>query len=173
MEYECKIATLEEIETRMNDIIATEPDNPLLYQAKEYAINGYNEKNRIMYIGKLGGKTICEATVYIDDKAFCNETTKPLYLIQDNRVYLSYAEVNIEYEGRGYFSKLMDFVADDLLDKGYTELSIGLKPEDTINMQIFFKLGFVYYIKTTVDFPHTTDNATTIQNIKNFYYKKL
>ena len=54
---------------------------------------------------------------------------------------------NKEYEGKGYFSKLYKFMEEDLKNKGYTLLTLGVEPKEIRNKKIYNHYGFVEYIK--------------------------
>lgn len=81
--------------------------------------------------------------------------------------YLAAFRTNKEYERKGYFSKLYKFVEKDLLERGYTELSLGVGPEEVRNIEIYFHLGYRDYIKTVNE--HSSEGDCYI----NFYKKKL
>lgn len=65
--------------------------------------------------------------------------------------YLAAFRTNKEYEGQGYFSKLYNYVENDLKQRGYKELSLGVGPEEVRNIEIYFHLGYRTYIKTLVE----------------------
>ena len=52
MNYICKIATLEDIEKRMNYLIKIHPNNYLWVKAKDNAINGFKNKSKIVFKNK-------------------------------------------------------------------------------------------------------------------------
>ena len=49
---------------------------------------------------------------------------------------------------------------NDLVQRGYTELCLGVKSKRVRNMQIYFNWGFVNYIRTNPD-----------EDMTNYYYK--
>lgn len=51
--------------------------------------------------------------------------------------YLAAFRTNKEYEGKGYFSKLFKFAENNLKERGYKELSLGVGPEVVRNMEIY------------------------------------
>lgn len=174
MNYICKIATLDEIIKRMDYLIEIHPNNNLWIKAKENAIRGYKEKSKIMYIGLLNNEIICEATAYINELAFIGDITNTENLLSKERAYLSAFRTNKEYENQGFFSKLYKYMEKDLNAKGYKELSLGVSPNEIRNIQIYFKYGFTNYIKTSIEYlPGPTKNSIPIEEIVNFYYKKL
>ena len=178
--YICKIATLEEIIKRMDYLIEIHPNNNLWIRAKENAIRGYKEKSKIMYIGLLNNEIICEATAYVNELAFIGDikNTEKWEICRwsesKERAYLSAFRTNKEYENNGYFSKLYKYMEKDLKEKGYKELSLGVEPNEIRNILIYFKYGFTNYIKTTIEsLPGSTNNSKPIEEIVNFYYKKI
>ena len=38
-----------------------------------------------------------------------------------------------DYQGKGYFSKLFKYMIDDLKNKGYKRVTLGVEPEETKN----------------------------------------
>ena len=173
-EYVIKIATLEEIEKRMDYLIEIHPNNNLWVVAKENAIRGFNEQSKIMYIGILNGEIICEATAYIKEDAFVGDIKNTEELLSDKRCYLSAFRTNKEYQGNGYFSKLYKYMEEDLKEKGYKELCLGVEPSEVKNMQIYFKYGFTNYIKTTIEsYPAIDENSNPEDVIVSFYYKEI
>lgn len=174
MNYVCKIATLDEIIKRMDYLIEIHPNNNLWIKAKENAIRGYKEKSKIMYIGLLNDEIICEATAYVNELAFIGDIKNTENLLSKYRAYLSAFRTNKEYENNGYFSKLYKYMEKDLKEKGYKELSLGVEPNEIRNILIYFKYGFTNYIKTTIEsLPGSTNNSKPIEEIVNFYYKKI
>ena len=172
--YICKIANLDEIKSRMDYLIEIHPNNQLWVNAKENAIRGYNENSKIMYIGLLNNEIICEATAYINELAFIGDIKNIENLLSNERAYLSGFRTNKEYENQGYFSKLYKYMENDLKEKGYKELSLGVEPNETRNIQIYFKYGFTNYIKTSIEYlPGPNNDSKPIEEIVNFYYKKL
>ena len=81
--------------------------------------------------------------------------------------YLAAFRTNKEYEGKGYFSKLYRFIENDLKDKGYTELCLGVGPEAVRNIEIYFHLGFTEYIKTLIECDSSKEDVIL------FYKKKI
>lgn len=149
--YICKIANKKELIKRWDYLIKIHPNNPIWVQFKENALKHYDEKSTISYIGILEGEIICEMTAYINNSAFIGDISDPSNLLSKDMAYLAAFRTNKEYEGKGYFSKLYKFVENDLKNRGYKELSLGVGPEDVRNIEIYFHLGFKEYIKTTIE----------------------
>ena len=117
-EYICKIATLEEMEQNWNYLIEIHPNNNAWKIYKEEAVKNMKEKNAIVYYGILNGTIISEATAFISNTNDTNE------LINENTSYVSAFRTRKEYQGKGYFSKLYNFMENDLKNKGYTKLVV-------------------------------------------------
>ena len=86
--------------------------------------------------------------------------------------YLAAFRTNKEYEGKGYFSKLYKFVENDLKNRGYTELSLGVGPEAVRNIEIYFHLGFRDYIKTLIEYEISKDDPLKKEEDVILFYKK-
>lgn len=159
--YICKIASREELEKRWNYLIEIHSVNNIWEKFKDNALNNFDNDNTISYVGILDGEIICELTAYINEEAFIDDIDDYEDLLNDNRCYLAAFRTNKEHEGNGYFSLLFDYVVDDLKSRGYSELSLGVSPNEVRNMEIYFHLGFRDYIKST-----TQDNELIL------FYKK-
>lgn len=172
--YVCKIASLDELIEKSDYEILIHPNNDMWVKFKELAIKNYNNKNRILYIGKLNNKIICEATAVINKDGLKGDINNSDELISDTMVYLSGFRTNKEFIGKGYFKKLFIFMENDLKNKGYNKMSLGVEPREVRNIQIYFKLGFVNYIKTTIEYlPSKNKDSKPIEEIVNFYYKDI
>ena len=168
----CKVANREELLKRWEYLIEIHPSNNKWVKFKEDALKHYDEESTISYLGFLNGEIICEATAYIKDSAFIGDISEPSGLLSDSMAYLAAFRTNKEYEGKGYFSKLYNFVENDLKEKGYTELSLGVGPEAVRNMEIY--LGFRNYIKTVIEYePSEYDTSKQEEDVILFYKKKI
>ena len=163
----CKVANREELLKRWDYLIEIHPGNNKWVKFKENALKHYDEKSTISYLGFLNDEIICEATAYINDSAFIGDISEPSGLLSDSMAYLAAFRTNKECQGKGYFSKLYNFVENDLKKKGYTELSLGVGPEEVRNMEIYFHLGFTDYIKTLIE------NNSSSEDVILFYKKKI
>ena len=117
-EYICKIATLEEMEQNWNYLIDIHPNNNAWKIYKEEAIKNMKEKNTIVYYGILNGSIISEATAFISNTDDTNE------LVNEDTSYVSAFRTRKEYQGKGYFSKLYNYMENDLKNRGYTKLVV-------------------------------------------------
>lgn len=169
----CRVANREELLKRWDYLIVIHPGNNKWVKFRENALKHYDEKNTISYLGFLNDEIICEATAYIKESAFIGDISEPSGLLSDNMAYLAAFRTNKEFEGKGYFSKLYNFVENDLKQKGYTELSLGVGPEEVRNMEIYFHLGFRNYIKTVIEFETTEDDSSKKEEVILFYKKLI
>lgn len=163
----CKIAKKEELLKRWEYLIEIHPGNNNWVVFRDNAIKHFDEESTISYLGFLDNEIICELTAYIKPSAFIGDISDPSGLLTDDMAYLAAFRTNKEYEGRGYFSKLYKFAENDLINRGYKELSLGVGPEDVRNIEIYFHLGFREYIKSTVEHDENGDDYI------NFYKKKI
>ena len=60
----------------------------------------------------------------------------------DHTVELCAFRTNKEYRGKGYFSKLMVFLQEDLRRKGYRKAIVGVEPDEKRNREIYSHWGF-------------------------------
>ena len=173
-DYICKIATLDEVIEKCDYENKRHPNNNIWVVFKENAIKGFYNQSKIMYIGKLNNEIICEATAIVDELGFEGDITNFKDLLSDERAYLSGFRTNKEYEGKGYFSKLFQYMIRDLKAKGYTEVCLGVEPCEVRNMQIYFKYGFTNYLKTSIEYlPKEDEYSLPKEEIINYYYKKI
>lgn len=170
----CKIASREELLRRWDYLIKIHPGNNTWVEFKEKALRHYDEESTISYLGFLDDVIICEATAYIKDSAFIGDISETSGLLSDNMAYLAAFRTNKEYEGKGYFGRLYKFIENDLKERGYTELSLGVGPEADRNIEIYFHLGFREYIKTVVEYePSKNDPLQKVEDVILFYKKKI
>ena len=172
--YICKIATKEELLKRWDYLLTIHPGNNSWCVYKQNAIRNFEEGNTISYLGFLNNEIICELTAYIKNEAFIGDISDPSGLLTESMAYLAAFRTNKEYEGKGYFSKLYKFAENDLKERGYTELSLGVGPEAVRNIEIYFHYGFREYIRTTVEHEPPKDEFSVPEDdFVNFYKKKI
>lgn len=97
---------------------------------------------------------ICEATAVLNP-GFEQACGKP-----DHTVELCAFRTNKEYRGKGYFSKLMIFLQEDLKKKGYTKAVVGVEPKEKRNREIYRHWGFTEDFATGTE---TYPDGTVIQ----------
>lgn len=147
MNYICKVASLEEMEEKWNYEIehAENKYNWMIW--KESAIERVKNGKSIAYYGILDGKIISEATASIDKNIVQNSEG----LISEDTAYLNAFRTIDEYQGRGYFTPLIEFMLDDLKKRGYKKVTLGVEPCEVKNIQIYFHYGFTEYVKTSTE----------------------
>ena len=152
--YVCKIASLEEMEQKWDDEIALHSEKENWIAWKSEAIEGARAGRSIPYYGILDGTVICEATAVLnpDFGQACGEP--------DDTVELCAFRTNKEYRGKGYFSKLMAFLQEDLKQKGYRRAVVGVEPEEKHNLEIYRHWGFAEDAGTGTE---TYPDGTVIQ----------
>ena len=154
-EYICKIATLEEMNTKWDYEIAhagEDRNNWIIW--KKSSIEHVKEGKSLAYYGILDGKIISEATAILDGSIAQNSDG----LVDEKTAYLSAFRTLEEYQGMGYFSKLFHFMLADLKSRGYEKVTLGVEPEELKNKQIYAHYGFNEHIKNGVErYPDGTE----------------
>ena len=162
--YICKIASLEEMNKKWDyEIEHATHDKCNWIVWKQEFLKNYQRGDIIPYYGILDGNIICEATAMLNPKAVQNSEG----LVGDYMVYLSAMRTITEYQGKGYFSKLMRFMLDDLRQKGIERVTLGVEPVEEKNKKIYAHYGFTAYIKSSTE---TYPDGTVI-NVE--YYGKV
>ena len=146
--YFCKIASFEELNKKWDYEIehhVHDKRNWMIWKRK--FLENYRNGDILPYYGILDGTIICEATAMFSPKIVQNSAG----LVGDYVVYLSAFRTMEEYQGKGYFSKLMKFMLDDLKQKGVIRVTLGVEPADKTNQKIYAHFGFTEYIKSAVE----------------------
>ena len=95
------------------------------------------ENNEIdVYVIEENEKFIGEITVNYINHDLETET------IPNIRVYFEAYRINENYQGKGLGQKLMEYVINDLKQKGYKEFTIGVEDDNEKAKHIYFKYGF-------------------------------
>ncbi len=144
----CKIPTLEEMNIKWDYEIEQHQEdksNWIIWKVK--AIENFMKGNTIPYYGVLNGKIICEASALINAEIVQNNDG----LVGKNTAYLSAFRTIPEYQGNGYFGILFKFVLNDLKEKGYTKVTLGVEPNEEKNKKIYNHYGFTEYIKSATE----------------------
>ena len=151
--YTCKIASLKEMNRKWDDEIRQHPGNDNWIVWKQEAIRNYQAGKSIPYYGVLDGTIICEATAVTDPDAMQNGDG----LLDAHTAYLCAFRTVKRFQGKGYFSKLLRFMLNDLKQKGFTKAVLGVEPTDKANKAMYKHWGFIEYIKSaTEQFPDGT-----------------
>lgn len=146
--YLCKIASLEEMNRKWDYEIEhniNDARNWIIW--KSYFLENFNNDYIIPYYGILDGNIICEATAMLNSEAVQNSEG----LVGNGVVYLSAFRTTEEYQGKGYFSKLMKFMLNDLKRRGIVRVTLGVEPAEETNKKIYAHYGFNEYIKSATE----------------------
>ena len=129
--YECKVASPKEV---------LEHDN-------KYLSEGVKSKEVIVYYGYLDNEIITEGRAYL---LVDGRESLDYDLLDKNMASLSGFKTKLEYQNRGYFSKLFKFVLEDLKKRGITEVTLGVEKDNERNMNMYKKWGFDNFIKESL-----------------------
>ena len=118
--YICKIATIDEMNTKWDYEIAHAKDdkNNWIIWKKEN-IERFKNGLIIPYYGLLDDKIICECTAAIDSSVVQNSDQ----LVDNKTAYLTAFRTISEFQGKGYFSKLYKFMENDLKKRDFNYLT--------------------------------------------------
>lgn len=142
-EYICKIASIDEVERKWNyEIKKHKNSNWKIW--KHESISRVKNGQSIVYYGVLNGEIICEATAMFDKSIVQNCEG----LVDDKTVYLCAFRTVEKHQGKGYFSRLFQFMIDDLKRRGYKKVTLGVEPVEIDNLKIYQHLGFDTFIKS-------------------------
>ena len=142
--YVCKIADINDMYTKWNyEIEKAKEDKANWIVWKELHITNFNRGLIIPYYGLLNNEIICEATAAIDKKVIQNGEG----LIDNETAYLMAFRTNDEYQGQGYFRELFKYMINDLKNRGYKYVTLGVEPKETKNKSIYSRYGFNEFIK--------------------------
>lgn len=144
MAFICKIASLQEMNTKWDYEIAHNKNKENWIIWKESNIERYKQGHIIPYYGILDGNIICEATAMLRPEDVQNSSG----LVGGHTVYLSAFRTIDKFQGKGYFSKLFRFMIDDLRNRGFTKAAIGVEPDEKENKEIYAHYGFTEFIKS-------------------------
>lgn len=142
-EYICKMAAIDEMEVKWNyEIKKHKNSNWKIW--KHESISRVKNGQSIVYYGVLNGEIICETTAMLDKSIVQNCEG----LVDDKTVYLCAFRTVEKYQGKGYFSRLFQFMIDDLKRRGYKKVTLGVEPMEIDNLKIYQHLGFDTFIKS-------------------------
>ena len=146
--YLCKIASLEEMNRKWDYEIEhniNDARNWIIW--KSHFLENFKNDYIIPYYGILDGNIICEATAMLNSEVVQNSEG----LVGNGVVYLSAFRTIEEYQGKGYFSKLMKFMLNDLKQRGIVRVTLGVEPAEETNKKIYVHYGFNEYIKSATE----------------------
>ena len=162
--YVCKIASPEEMNQKWDYEIGQHPGEQNWIVWKDEAIKGFRAGRSVPYYGILDGTVICEATA-VPSSGIPPENGE---VKEEPSVELCAFRTIKAYRGKGYFSKLMNYMLNDLKRKGLAKAIVGVEPDETLNKEIYRHWGFTEYIRTGTE---TYPDGTVI-NVE-FYGKRL
>ena len=153
--YICKTASIDEMNTKWDYEIANaigDKENWIIW--KKDNIERFQKGFIIPYYGILDGKIICECTAALNPSVVHNSEN----LVSAKTAYLFAFRTIPEYQGHGYFSRLFKFMIEDLKNRGYEKVTLGVEPEEEKNKEIYFKYGFNEHIKDSKEvYPDGTE----------------
>jgi GNAT superfamily N-acetyltransferase len=171
-DFICKIADIEEVNRKWDYEISMHPNEKSWVIWKDQFIYNIKKGTRLCYYGILDGKIVteCTAVISIEDENMQNKAG----LVSKNMAYLTAFRTIEEYQGKGYFSLLYKFMEEDLINRGFEFLSLGVEPCEVKNMKIYFNLGYENFIKTDHEtYPAESENLEPQKVMVNYYSKKL
>ncbi len=142
--YECRIATVDEIEKKFDYAISKATNDKYNWIIwKREAIEEFYKNSTTAYFGFLDDDivSICFAatgTVNVQNVDG---------LVDDETAYLFGFKTKDEHQGKGYFSKLFKTMINDLKSRGYKKVTLGVEKDNYKNKAIYSKYGFNTYIK--------------------------
>jgi GNAT superfamily N-acetyltransferase len=167
-----KIADRRDMERRWDYLVNIHPGKSIWTTFRDNALKQFDEGNIVTYMCILDGEPISELSAYMNERPFEGDISDPSGLMSDSCIYLAAFRTNREYQGMGYFSKLFSFACDDLRNKGYSELSLGVGPDNIKAMEIYFHFGFTEYIKTLIEYYPSSDGTGEPEEDVIIFYKK-
>lgn len=169
-----RIADRQDMEKRWKYLVDIHPGNALWTGFRDNALRQFDEGNIITYMCFLDGEPIAELSAYMNERPFEGDISDPSGLMSDSCIYLAAFRTNREHQGKGYFSKLFAFAQEDLRRRGYSELSLGVGPDNVNAMEIYFHLGFTQYIKTLIEYyPAEYGSGEPEEDVIIFYKKHI
>ena len=136
--YVCKIASSSEVNEKWDILVKEHPDDSNWAVWKKDITAEIAEGKQIPYYGIFCGEIICEA--YAVPNYTPGEDDAGLK--EDGTAYLSAFRTVKQYRGKGYFSKLLYFMLEDLRQKGFARAVLGVEPCEELNRQMYFHWGF-------------------------------
>ena len=162
--YVCKIASPEEMNRKWDYEISRHPGEENWIVWKGEAMKGFRAGRSVPYYGILDGTVICEATAVLPSgMAQGSEEAEG----EPSAELCAFRTIKA-YRGKGYFSKLMDFMLKDLKRKGLAKVTVGVEPDETLNKAIYSHWGFTEHIRNGTE---TYPDGTVIH--VEFYGKRL
>ena len=102
----------------------------------EMRLQEFDKKEIDVFVIEDNGIFIGEITAEYVSHELENET------IPNKRAYLAAFRVDKEYQNQRLGQKLINYCIEDLVEKGYTQFTIGVEDDNENAKHIYFKLGF-------------------------------
>ena len=113
------------------------PGNEELWiKYKDKRLKQLEDKEIDIYAIEEEEKFIGEITVNYISHDLLAET------IPNIRVYFEAFRINRKYQGKGLGQKLIEYTINDLKEKGFKEMTIGVEEDNQKAKHIYFKYGF-------------------------------
>ncbi|MEG0894248.1 MAG: GNAT family N-acetyltransferase [Oscillospiraceae bacterium] len=103
-------------------------------------LDKFNSNEIDIYAIKVSNNYVGRLIVDYKNRFLDNETK------ENERVGISWLLIEKDFRGNGYSSILMEYVINVLSDKGYTEFTVGVEPENKIAINLYSKHGFTNLI---------------------------
>lgn len=163
-QFVCKIASLEEFTRKWAIEIQRHPGDNNWRVWRIEALHRFLTGRSVPYYGFLDGTAVCEATALLDPATVQNGAG----MMEEHTVYLCAFRTEEPFRGKGYFSRLLTFLQDDLKRKGYTKAVLGVEPGAADNKAMYQHWGFTELIKTATE----TDPDGAVTTVE-YYGKRL
>ena len=113
------------------------PGNEELWKKyKEQRLKEFENNEIDVYVIEENEKFIGEITVNYISHDLETET------ISNVRVYFEAFRIDKKFQGKGLGQKLIEYVIDDLQEKGFKEFTIGVEEDNEKAKHIYLKYGF-------------------------------
>ena len=143
-EYICKIASLDEMNTKWDYEIANageDKNNWIIW--KKCSIEHMLKGKSIPYYGILDGKIISEATAILDGSIAQNSDG----LVNEKTAYLSAFRTIPEYQGKGIATIVLGDIQSGNLISGFNRIEVSIDENNIASVRLFEKMGFDFVSK--------------------------
>lgn len=166
----CKVGTLEDINERFDHMTDASDRKETWRVWKERTIRFFLEGKRRQYILQADGRNIGEAFAALTPDA-CSNSDR---LVGPHTAYLFAFRVDEGLREHGYFTRLFEFMLDDLRSLGITRVTVGVEPRELRNKQIYRHYGFTQFVKTSFEEdPPNAPGEMPYRYLVEYYAKDL
>jgi len=130
-EFQYKLATREEITKRWDKNIADNPSDEEWVKRKAIGLENFDDEDFKKFVIMHGDDPIGEGTL----------------IFEEDNVDIQALRIDKHYEGQGHISKLVKVMEQYARDNGCTNATIGVEPNETRNMSIYFHWGYTNFEK--------------------------